>query len=307
MIEIGGTFLYNVGPITSLDSTNVEPPPVLFGDADRLGASGGRVTAIATVTTAGPAFTQLGANLPVPAVQRRPALDAQLRRARRRRRSRRFPTARRCSPGNAPRASTSTSGRSSTSVRSGRSRARTSSPIAGQRRWRSTRRRISTCTRSRCRSRRPLLTSDGNPPTDPKQPFSVIGVWTHRRRVSVCTSTTATTAGPTRRTSGRGRRCRVSATRCSTRCSCRWSARTTGTRTLPTNDSEYADGVLHPELAKLLPVLYPGAFPNLAGARRVGQAARRPRRDPAHRDPGSASSARTSRTSRARRKPTCCA
>ena len=35
----------------------------------------------------------------------------------------------------------------------------------------------------------------------------------------------------------------------------------------PTNDSEYADGVLHPELAKLLPVLYPGAFPNLAGAR----------------------------------------
>jgi Domain of unknown function (DUF4331) len=32
----------------------------------------------------------------------------------------------------------------------------------------------------------------------------------------------------------------------------------------PTNDHEYADGVLHPELAKLLPVLYPGAFPNLA-------------------------------------------
>jgi hypothetical protein len=32
----------------------------------------------------------------------------------------------------------------------------------------------------------------------------------------------------------------------------------------PTNDKEYADGVLHPELAKLLPVLYPGAFPNLA-------------------------------------------
>ena len=31
----------------------------------------------------------------------------------------------------------------------------------------------------------------------------------------------------------------------------------------PTNDSEYDDGVFHPELAKLLPVLYPGAFPNL--------------------------------------------
>ena len=32
----------------------------------------------------------------------------------------------------------------------------------------------------------------------------------------------------------------------------------------PNNDSNYADGVLHPELGKLLPVLYPGAFPNLA-------------------------------------------
>ncbi len=31
----------------------------------------------------------------------------------------------------------------------------------------------------------------------------------------------------------------------------------------PFDDSQYADGVLHPELAKLLPVLYPGAFPNL--------------------------------------------
>jgi hypothetical protein len=31
----------------------------------------------------------------------------------------------------------------------------------------------------------------------------------------------------------------------------------------PSRDSEYASGVLHPELAKLLPVLYPGAFPHL--------------------------------------------
>ena len=36
-IEVGGTFLYNVGPITSLDSPHVEPPAVLFGDPDRLG------------------------------------------------------------------------------------------------------------------------------------------------------------------------------------------------------------------------------------------------------------------------------
>ena len=32
----------------------------------------------------------------------------------------------------------------------------------------------------------------------------------------------------------------------------------------PFDDSQYAAGVLQPELAKLLPVLYPGAFPNLA-------------------------------------------
>ncbi|HEY1282075.1 MAG TPA: DUF4331 family protein, partial [Acidimicrobiales bacterium] len=33
----------------------------------------------------------------------------------------------------------------------------------------------------------------------------------------------------------------------------------------PDGDSEYAKFVAHPELAKLLPVLYPGVFPNLAG------------------------------------------
>ncbi len=35
-------------------------------------------------------------------------------------------------------------------------------------------------------------------------------------------------------------------------------------RANPHMDNEFADGVIHPELAKLLPVLYPGAFPNLA-------------------------------------------
>ncbi len=32
----------------------------------------------------------------------------------------------------------------------------------------------------------------------------------------------------------------------------------------PKGDSQFADGVLHPELGKLIPVLYPGVFPNLA-------------------------------------------
>ena len=33
----------------------------------------------------------------------------------------------------------------------------------------------------------------------------------------------------------------------------------------PVNDSQFLDGVAHPELGKLLPVLYPGVFPKLAG------------------------------------------
>jgi Domain of unknown function (DUF4331) len=32
----------------------------------------------------------------------------------------------------------------------------------------------------------------------------------------------------------------------------------------PADDAQFADGVAHPELAKLLPALYPGVFPNLA-------------------------------------------
>src|SRR5215212_2148240 len=33
----------------------------------------------------------------------------------------------------------------------------------------------------------------------------------------------------------------------------------------PTDDDRFAKYVEHPELAKLIPVLYPGVFPNLAG------------------------------------------
>src|ERR1700730_12561444 len=38
----------------------------------------------------------------------------------------------------------------------------------------------------------------------------------------------------------------------------RWNA------SQPVDDEEFADGLKHPELAGLLPVLYPGVFPNLA-------------------------------------------
>jgi hypothetical protein len=38
----------------------------------------------------------------------------------------------------------------------------------------------------------------------------------------------------------------------------------------PHDDKQFAGYVAHPELAALLPVLYPGVFPNLAGAVRAG-------------------------------------
>ena len=54
-----------------------------------------------------------------------------------------------------------------------------------------------------------------------------------------------------------------SATRCSTRSSCRWRRRTCGTRARRTATSASPSTSNKPELAGLLPVLYPGVFPNL--------------------------------------------
>ncbi len=42
-------------------------------------------------------------------------------------------------------------------------------------------------------------------------------------------------------------------------------------RSQPIGDKHFVKGVAHPELAKLLPVLYPGAFPHLAGLNRSGK------------------------------------
>ena len=58
-------------------------------------------------------------------------------------------------------------------------------------------------------------------------------------------------------------RSRASATRWSTKWSSRWRRRTTGTRRSRSDDKQFTPAVLNPELAQLLPVLYPGVFPNL--------------------------------------------
>jgi hypothetical protein len=105
------------------------------------------------------------------------------------------------------------------------------------------------------------LTRAGNAPTDAASQFSVLGVWTtaSRQRVRFRHSSdprNPANVGPWTQVSRLGNplfnEVLVPMERKDD-----WNADP------PTNDREYADGVLHPELAKLLPVLYPTAFPSL--------------------------------------------
>ena len=122
--------------------------------------------------------------------------------------------------------------------------------------------------RSRCRSTD--LTADGKPsrPT-PTTSASVIGVWTTASRQQVADPRRpdrATTSAAARTSRSRG-----SATRCSTRSSSRWRDKDHWNPTPPADDKHFAKYVAHPELAELLPVLYPGAFPNLAALNAAGK------------------------------------
>jgi hypothetical protein len=105
------------------------------------------------------------------------------------------------------------------------------------------------------------LTRDNIDPTDVASPFSVLGVWTTASRQRVrfrhaSSPRNPASVGPWTQVSRLGNplfnEVLVPMERKDD-----WNADP------PTDDSEYADGVLHPELAKLLPVLYPTAFPNL--------------------------------------------
>src|SRR6476659_9031664 len=107
------------------------------------------------------------------------------------------------------------------------------------------------------------LTAGGANPTDPTRNSSVIGVWTTASRQRVHFNfehdhdNNPANVGPWTQVTRMGNplfnEVLVPMERKDD-----WNHDT------PQNDSEYADGVLHPELAKLLPALYPGAFPNLA-------------------------------------------
>jgi hypothetical protein len=103
------------------------------------------------------------------------------------------------------------------------------------------------------------LTTNGSVPKDPLSGSAVIGVWsaTSRRRVRMIEDDESSQTGPWTQVSRLGNPLfnevivplgKKDA----------WNTRH------PAGDSAFAENVEHPELAKLLPVLYPEVFPNLA-------------------------------------------
>jgi len=106
------------------------------------------------------------------------------------------------------------------------------------------------------------LTSDGTPLTmGPNDPHAVIGVYTtaHRQTVRMFDPTTGVTTatGPYDQVSRLGSPL-VNEVVVPMASKDYWNSQA------PVNDSQFAAAVQHPELQNLLPVLYPGAFPNLA-------------------------------------------
>ena len=105
------------------------------------------------------------------------------------------------------------------------------------------------------------LTRNHATPTDVDDPRSVIGVWgaAYRRKVRVRQgSGTDNEAGPWVQVSRLGNPL-FNEVIVPMGDKDRWNA------VPPSRDDEFAKYVAHPELARLIPVLYPGVFPNLAG------------------------------------------
>src|SRR5262245_57718081 len=105
------------------------------------------------------------------------------------------------------------------------------------------------------------LTRDGSMPTDPMSAKSVIGVWTSasRRKSTVWDARRGKVVGhgPWKQVSRLGNPL-VNEVLIPMAQKDRWNARP------PCKDAAFDQYVTNPELARLLPVLYPGVFPNLA-------------------------------------------
>ena len=103
------------------------------------------------------------------------------------------------------------------------------------------------------------LTRDGSVPSDPAAAKSVLGIWggASRRKVQIRDGYETRTSGPWVQVSRLGNPL-FNEVIVPVGEKDRWNALD------PINDNEFEKYVNQPELAKLLPVLYPGAFPNLA-------------------------------------------
>ena len=105
------------------------------------------------------------------------------------------------------------------------------------------------------------LTSDGTVPTDVTAANATIGVYasSYRRKMQV-------RADATRKGTQTGPWVQVSrlANPLFNELLVGLDEKDEWNRSDPSDDKKFADGVLHPELADLLPTLYPGVFPNLA-------------------------------------------
>jgi hypothetical protein len=104
------------------------------------------------------------------------------------------------------------------------------------------------------------LTPDGSMPADPASSKSVIGVWTtasrQKARVLKASNGTDVVSGPYVQVSRLGNPL-VNEVVVPMSKKDYWNAQP------PVGDKQFAAAVLNPELSQLLPVLYPGVFPNL--------------------------------------------
>jgi Domain of unknown function (DUF4331) len=107
------------------------------------------------------------------------------------------------------------------------------------------------------------LTRDGSTPSDPADPRSVIGMWAaaYRRKAVVRDRDRETQSGPWVQVSRLGNPLFNEVIVPMARKDL-WNSLP------PSGDGAFAEYVRHPELAALLPVLYPGVFPNLAAYRK---------------------------------------
>jgi hypothetical protein len=103
------------------------------------------------------------------------------------------------------------------------------------------------------------VTKDGSKPTDPSNPKSVIGVYgsASRRKLRVNDSYETDESGPYVQVSRLGNPL-INEVVIPLGKKNYWN------RQAPQNDSQFAQYYAHPELANLIPVLYPGVFPHLA-------------------------------------------